>query len=323
MSDELQDGDREHLWPLRKWTDPKITENVTERSARRKTILQKTADADLPRKRKNFCRNDTVHFLDELDAGEEVVSCGWVKTNDPFLNQMWVWVAESEDQEAADQDAQAQCVSYRNICARPVKVERPDDAGEDVTQPEVTEEPAVIAVRRKKAAPVADDSPIIADALKFFISQSGTEVELVRAPCENGVLRQGARVSVVCCAGNVLFNVERLFCDVTIGKSMAELKSVDNSLISMKIPALLVALEDDSKDDIMPEVPDNLTAVQTAFLVYSAIKRALRIAVRSKNTTTFAIVASTPLTKKIIGMTTKEVVSHKKSNIFFYLYIQN
>jgi hypothetical protein len=74
---------------------------------------------------------------------------------------------------------------------------------------------------------------------------SGTQIDLPRAPCANGVIKLGSQIYY---RGEQTFTVERLYCDILKKKAMVDVVCCDAPDVFMRLPALLVHLVDTSKD---------------------------------------------------------------------------
>jgi hypothetical protein len=139
----------------------------------------------------------------------------------------------------------------------------------------------------------------------------GVELELLHAPCRNGVIYKGAKVYDL--SGDEC-NVGKLWYSADYKKAMVEIVRLNNAHISMCLPATMVMLVDATvPQDI--DVPSNVNPVQYAFLVYSAIKRAVTLATQSKPAACLhPLLPATLSVKRLVGLRGKDMVSNLNSD---------
>jgi hypothetical protein len=148
---ELQNLQHQHRWSIRKWTD-----GVQRLSrSRHENIKHKELDNYLPRKRKCCETNDEVFFYDEETM---MIMRGWVNINDPFVEQMEVWIAE-ENEEAPDKSKPAIFVPYKNFRAG---LEEPTEESLETDEPEELAAPP----RKRRAVQPVSTAPLIVSALE-------------------------------------------------------------------------------------------------------------------------------------------------------------
>jgi hypothetical protein len=78
-------------------------------------MKNKSSDAALSYTRQNCEEGDIVYYMDT----EEVIKRGWVRVNDPFLEQMELWVHATDDDNFPDKNVAPIFVLYKNFRNKP------------------------------------------------------------------------------------------------------------------------------------------------------------------------------------------------------------
>jgi hypothetical protein len=114
----------------------------------------------LPYSRQKSERGDIVYFL-----GDDIsVKKAWININDPFLEQMQVFVL-SNDADTPDTNEETTYVPYSELRPQPQSIQAPpsQESDEEIQEP-------VLRVQPKKRTPHAD-VPAIEDALSDILNQ--------------------------------------------------------------------------------------------------------------------------------------------------------
>jgi hypothetical protein len=146
-------------WRIRKWTSPK----QLERSGRRQAIKDKSSDAALPYVRHKCDKMQTVYFEDPEEGSKK----GWVRVNDPYCEEMQLWVVPSDaDEDSPDTSSAPIFVPYKDFRPKP-EVTITENSLQSI-QPE---SPRVSPVRApKKKVTFTPDVPVIENALAELVS---------------------------------------------------------------------------------------------------------------------------------------------------------
>lgn len=152
-------------WNIRKWTDG-LSAGRKRAEEIQATKLDNCLEKKGMRKRKACETNDEIFFF---DAETETTKRAWVYINDPFREEMRVWVAE-DDQEVPDKTMATIYVAYRDFRAGldPPQVVDPQDV-DDETATETTALPR----RRPRAAQPIPSAPIINAAFEETLQSTG------------------------------------------------------------------------------------------------------------------------------------------------------
>jgi hypothetical protein len=105
----LRRANAREMWNIRKWTDPKKEE--LQRAGRRESLKM-----CLPFVAKNCQKDEKIYFMDFED---DCAKPGWIHTNDPFLEQMQVWVvADEANPDSPNRNLPPAFVLYKHLRAR-------------------------------------------------------------------------------------------------------------------------------------------------------------------------------------------------------------
>jgi hypothetical protein len=154
----------EARWNIRKWTNG-LSASRKRAEEIKATKLDSCLEKKGMRKRKACETNDEIFFF---DTETETTKRAWVYINDPFREEMRVWVAE-DDQEVPDKTMATIYVAYRDFRAGldpPQEVVDPQD--DDETTAEIAAPP-----RKRRAIQPILSAPIINTAFEETLQSTG------------------------------------------------------------------------------------------------------------------------------------------------------
>ncbi len=139
-----------------------------------------------------------------------------------------------------------------------------------------TEVELAVVPKTKRQRRVTDPMKSINDILKEKVAPNCVVVLSV-VPCQNGILEKSSKVRQY----NQTFQIERLFFDSQHLTAMADLQLLDDDLVALRIPASRLELceTDFHKNRQQKQYCEN--AVDKAFQLLAAVKRALGFVKRS------------------------------------------
>jgi hypothetical protein len=212
-------------------------------------------------------------------------------------------------------------IPYSSLRPEP-ELPEPELPESESVSSDVSPVPPRTTVTRGNSAPVSNvPSPEFADVLAEVISSCTEDIELLRAPCLNGIVKCNDKITHY----GSIWNVTRLWCKISKRKAYVELVQEENDEIFLSLPALSAKLVDPErsyKDDTkVAAIPDTAHEIQVAFLIYSSIKKAIWQSRRVKGSRTETICLSTTLSRKLVGLNNaRDVVrlfrNNFRNNIF-------
>jgi hypothetical protein len=109
---------------------------------------------------------DIVYFWDVAD---DVVKRGWVRVNDPFYEQMQVWVVPNGDTDLPEMNSPALFVPYKDFRCKP-DVEAESDAETNDADDSIVHSPPRVA--KKKPSATGTPKVLIEDVLTKLMEDS-------------------------------------------------------------------------------------------------------------------------------------------------------
>jgi hypothetical protein len=176
---------------------------------------------------KESCPKDKQIFF--FDDDSETVTGGKVVHNDPFLKQMLVNVTSTDEN---------RFVFYRDIRPEPKPETKVPDLVDLVETVAVTEVPPPASTRRLHIPA----RPEIDDIFTSLFTSYTDDVELLRAPCVNGIVKLNDQITHY--GSN--WRVTRLWCAISKKKAMVQLvHNTDDATLCVQ--ALTIKLVDPEK----------------------------------------------------------------------------
>lgn len=313
-------------WVVRKT----ITKTAISRGAsRRQNLSSKCTSSHLGYKVDRRQYLDVVHFVnnrnDDADISNQQpsknkeVRMAWVVINDPFLEQMQVIDQPSiEDSNYPDLSADSEWIKYSQLRPPSWKIAKRSADEQEYSDSEkpVPKKTKVCSDKQGKISGNEEIGNHIPEVLNEAVAdEEMTAHDLDVVPCQNGILEKGSKVETF----GTNFDTERLFFETEIQTAMVCLKQTYSPLVTVQMPAMQVTLTDPSFRDLKL-TKTSKHGINKAFILFSAIKRAIGMTVRKENWwCQRALIKSTPLIRKLLGLR-ENAQSVILSTLLFYSY---
>ena len=178
------------------------------------------------------------------DPDSEEIQSGWVKVNDPFVQQMLLWT--TGDDQGPDVNSPCVFVSYDQF--RPVPdTEDTETVNDEADESNVDQSDTVVAMTAETSAPKRrkrESGPLSGGPLNFKFHEGGPDAVgspvLSYVPCDNGLLKVGSITSFE--SSTTDFTVVKIWYDATDRLAMVTMESTINKSVKMTLPATMVQL---------------------------------------------------------------------------------
>lgn len=230
----------------------------------------------------------------EIENATEL-KMGWLKANDPFREQMELWIGVDEDGKSTK--AEVEFIDYQQIRLSDWK--HPNSIKE-----EVTESPPKPKKIKSEIPPIPQPPTNVSvkTTLSSFVEQlsgSTAKINLIVAPCVNGILRKGSAI-----VDNVgqLGVVNELSYVASKKKAVVTftLEQDPDMEISIPINRVRLTAADFHRNEVL-SIPDGIHKTTLAYCFFSSIKRGLALAVGKNGWFSQEVFVSHEFVKELMG----------------------